>query len=191
MKVRSMSTKKHQILKTALELLVKQGVQATSMAQISSVSGVATGTIYHYFSSKVEIINVLYLEIKKDFDDILLVKDNDLDYKGHLFAFANKLYLFYLKNELKFRFIENIGSLPIISEKTKKEGAKHYQPTMDFLQFGVTNGILKNLPIELLSAFVYVNIVALVNLSLNNPDLIPEGILNDAFYVTWDGIKKK
>ena len=61
--------KKQDILDTTLALVVRQGLHATPMAQIAQESNVAVGTIYHYFSSKEEIIHELYLGIHQDLEN--------------------------------------------------------------------------------------------------------------------------
>ncbi|MBP2619722.1 TetR/AcrR family transcriptional regulator, partial [Chryseobacterium jejuense] len=48
--------KKTQIVKAALRLFSEQGLQQTSMAQLSKESGVAVGTMYLHFKSKDELV---------------------------------------------------------------------------------------------------------------------------------------
>ena len=87
--------KKQQILKATLEMIAENGLHNTPMSKIIKKSKVSAGTIYHYFPSKEELINTLYVEIKKEMggtvydglDDIkefkerfLFVKDLQIDY---------------------------------------------------------------------------------------------------------------
>src|SRR5690606_23064668 len=51
------------VLETTLRLLRSNDLQATSMAMISSESGVSMGSIYNSFSGKEEIVNELYKSI--------------------------------------------------------------------------------------------------------------------------------
>lgn len=51
------------VLETTLKLIIEKELQATSMALIAKQSGVSTGSIYHYFQSKEDIINELYRAI--------------------------------------------------------------------------------------------------------------------------------
>jgi AcrR family transcriptional regulator len=64
-------TKKEKILETTLQLIAKNGLNASPMSMIAKEADVATGTIYHHFKSKEEIINEIYLNKKKDFKRIL------------------------------------------------------------------------------------------------------------------------
>ena len=51
--------RREQILAAALQLFATKGFAATKMADISSETGISQGLIYHYFSSKDEVFNVL------------------------------------------------------------------------------------------------------------------------------------
>ena len=51
--------KRANILKSALKLFVEQGEQTTSMKWIAKEANCGIGTMYNYFSSKEELINVI------------------------------------------------------------------------------------------------------------------------------------
>lgn len=53
------------ILDAALRLFVDRGFDATAVPEIARAAGVAAGTIYHYFPSKVALVNVLYRRWKE------------------------------------------------------------------------------------------------------------------------------
>ncbi|GIP26150.1 TetR family transcriptional regulator [Paenibacillus sp. J23TS9] len=51
------------VLETTLNIISRKELQATSMSLIAKESGVSTGSIYHYFQSKEDIVNELYRAI--------------------------------------------------------------------------------------------------------------------------------
>ena len=57
-----MNRTKRKIFETALKLFAEKGYDATSVEEITSVVGVAKGTLYYHFSSKEEIFNFLIEE---------------------------------------------------------------------------------------------------------------------------------
>ena len=66
-----MLSTKDKIYQSALELFASQGIQATSTAQISKKAGVASGTLFVHFKSKQELIDTIYISIKKNaFSDL-------------------------------------------------------------------------------------------------------------------------
>ncbi|MBY6018858.1 TetR/AcrR family transcriptional regulator [Ferrimonas balearica] len=64
-------SKREQILDTALTLFVEQGIAATATAQIAKVAGVATGTLFHHFPSKAELVAALYRGVKQQLADAM------------------------------------------------------------------------------------------------------------------------
>lgn len=57
-----MNKTKRKIFETSMELFAKKGYEATSIEEITSIVGVAKGTLYYHFSSKEEIFNFLVEE---------------------------------------------------------------------------------------------------------------------------------
>jgi AcrR family transcriptional regulator len=55
-----------QILKTAVELFRVDGLEATTMREIASASGVALGAAYYYFASKEAIVQAYYDEVQAE-----------------------------------------------------------------------------------------------------------------------------
>ena len=51
-----MFDKRQQLLETALQLFYKKGVQAVGINEILKTSGIAKKTLYHYFSSKDDLV---------------------------------------------------------------------------------------------------------------------------------------
>ena len=57
-----MNKTKRKIFETSMRLFAEKGYDATSIEEITSVVGVAKGTLYYHFSSKEEIFNFLVEE---------------------------------------------------------------------------------------------------------------------------------
>jgi TetR/AcrR family fatty acid metabolism transcriptional regulator len=54
--------KRRQILDAAVRVFARQGFHATRVSDIADEAGVAYGLVYHYFNSKDEILNELFVE---------------------------------------------------------------------------------------------------------------------------------
>jgi len=54
--------KRRQILDAAIRVFARQGFHATRVADIADEADVAYGLVYHYFSSKEEVLNELFSE---------------------------------------------------------------------------------------------------------------------------------
>lgn len=61
-------SKKNAILATATRLFSRNGFQGTAVAELSTLTGAATGTIFHHFKNK----EALFLQVLKDVKESLL-----------------------------------------------------------------------------------------------------------------------
>ncbi|UNK49803.1 TetR/AcrR family transcriptional regulator [Lysobacter sp. S4-A87] len=63
--------KRNALLAAAIEVFAEDGINAPT-ARIAKVAGVAEGTLFTYFSNKDELLNHLYLEIKRELREAML-----------------------------------------------------------------------------------------------------------------------
>src|ERR1700759_213097 len=54
--------KRRQIVAAAVPVFPRQGFHATRVSDIADEAGVAYGLVYHYFNSKDQVLNELFLE---------------------------------------------------------------------------------------------------------------------------------
>src|SRR3954466_14045568 len=67
--------KRRLILDAAVKVFARQGFYACRVSDIADEAGVAYGLVYHYFSSKDEVLDTLFLERW----DVLLVTIREVD----------------------------------------------------------------------------------------------------------------
>lgn len=116
-------SKREQILETALELFTEHGFRGTSTAEISKQAGVATGTLFHHFKSKEELIEELYLGAKTDLADYLQAACTDANgmeekIKRLWFAYVN----WAISHESQYRFFKHCEASPYIGESVREKG---------------------------------------------------------------------
>ncbi|WP_194761547.1 multidrug efflux transporter transcriptional repressor AcrR [Pantoea ananatis] len=63
---------RHQILDAALALFSKEGVSATSLADVASAASVTRGAIYWHFKNKADLLNEIWLRSDAGLDDVKL-----------------------------------------------------------------------------------------------------------------------
>jgi TetR/AcrR family fatty acid metabolism transcriptional regulator len=61
-RARAAADKRRQILDAAVRTFARQGFHASRVADIADEAGVAYGLVYHYFDSKDEVLDTLFLE---------------------------------------------------------------------------------------------------------------------------------
>jgi len=72
------------IVDAAMQLIITEGFGGTSMSKIAKAAGVSPATIYVYFENKQELLDSLYLIVKKEFShavfdglsDVLTVRES-------------------------------------------------------------------------------------------------------------------
>ncbi len=110
------------ILETTLRLISEKELQATSMSLISKESGISTGSIYHYFNSKEEIINELYKGVVKFYGEVILrAFYASKTIQERFYQTWEKIIRLNIKYPRGFQFIEQYSFSPYISESTKQE----------------------------------------------------------------------
>src|SRR3546814_10490188 len=92
------TAKKRAIYESTLRLIKEFGFHGTPMSQIAQEAGVATGTIYHYFTSKDELIVELYHYTRERMQRVIF-KDNDLGlpYPEQFAAVLMNLVKYYMQ----------------------------------------------------------------------------------------------
>ncbi|CAF30347.1 TetR/AcrR family transcriptional regulator [Methanococcus maripaludis] len=184
--------KRKAIMDAALKLFTERGFHGTSTAQISKEAGVATGTLFHYFPTKEDLINNLYFEVKADLSRTM-VKDLEpqVNFKDRLKKIWDNLVRWGLDNHKEFLFVGQFCNSPYISNFTREEVMKEYFTIHKLIEDGVTAGTVKKLPLELVIAMFYQNsrtvvqVISSYGLSKDKNKIIDEG-----FEVIWAGLSK-
>ena len=111
----SFTTKKKQLKErdlflSAYNLFIENGIEKTSIDDISKNAGVAKGTFYLYFSDKYDILNKLILQKSNEIIKEGLAKTNDLGFEN--FRERTLFFIEYIINYLKY----NVSLLTLINK---------------------------------------------------------------------------
>lgn len=182
--------KKRAILDATLLLIRNNGFHNAPMSQVAKEAGVGTGTIYHHFESKEQIIVALYAQEKERMGSAMLRGDKPKEnYRERFYRFWNNLFRHFVNHPDGFLFLEQYDNSPFITNHTREENAHFYAPVIDFLSQGVQQGILRNMDIELLVALVYGNVVSCVKLHLEGTLKMNTHRIQQAMQATWDSVR--
>jgi len=170
--------KKKAILTSTLKLISERGVHNTPMSKIAADANVAVGTIYHHFDSKEEILNELYLDIKKEFGACIGSALAETRSAEEVFSEVfQAIYFYYTENPLKYSFTEQVAFTPIITEKVKNEARQHYKSMYLFFEKNIKEGILRDIPLDLMAELCYGNIKTVIQMKLSNHQSVTDSIL--------------
>lgn len=191
--VRSLNPEKREkFLNSALKLFVENGVQNTTTAAIAQEAGTGAGTLFLYFPTKQALINELVLAIGRQhlthmqslLAPVSSVKDTFLMiWEGSIHYFSD--------NITAYQYLQQVRNSGWIDEATVNETAGFYGYYYDAIQKGNTEGSIKPYPMEMVGEFLYQDIVAVMNILSNQPDISKqEAIIRQGFEIFWEGIEK-
>ena len=156
--------KRELIIQTAIKLFTENGFDNTSTASITKKAKVATGTLFHYFKNKKELISEAYLDTKKEFFGEIKKNLSDEDSTENTIRkiFTNSI-LWGISNPQKIKFLLQFSSSPYISSIIRKKIEEDEEYFIDFLKKGIKEKWIKSLPIDYILNSCFNQIVSTVN----------------------------
>ncbi len=174
-----------------MRLLTERGVQATPMSAIAKAANTGMGTIYNYFATKEELINAIYLYIKRS--EIHLVTqamEADVSLKARFFNFYTAFVNFYFKYPESFAFMDQFHSSPIITEATRAAGQQDFLPVISLIQQGQEDGIIKSMELDSLLHFLAGSITTYVRWVKGSGKENEQSMVDQQLRLVWDAIKQ-
>lgn len=184
--------KKDKILQAALKLFNIYGFDNTPTSKISKEAGVATGTLFNYFESKQELINVLYLNCK----DSLKVQlasgvQEESTFRGKLKRIYFNFMGWSLNHSQEFLFFQQFSNSTHIVAKTREEGFSKLHEFMELISEGVKKEIIKDVQVEYMSVLLAGLLFSNAQYYIANPHLgEDEAFLELSFNFIWDSIRR-
>ncbi|MDO9045772.1 MAG: TetR/AcrR family transcriptional regulator [Methanobacteriaceae archaeon] len=186
-----MKEKELQILNASLKLFVENGFHGTSTAKIAKSAGVATGTLFHYFKTKEELINRLYLYAKESMlGEISGHYNIEKSFKENIKYLWISLVDFGIKKPEMFQFILSFHCSPYITSLTKEEIENRLEMALESYTVGLKKQEIKNISYELIVDFLWGSIVSTVDHIEKYPEKAVDKIKEQAFDLFWDGISQ-
>ena len=149
-KKRPVADKRKAILDSALTLFTERGFHGTPTSLIASEAGVATGTLFHYFATKEELIEDLYLDIKKEAgNEVRRGTEIQGDLDSDLIKISSNYFFWGTKNPAKIKFMEQFCLSPYVPADTREEGISNFLFLSEIIESGIRSGKIKPLPVEL------------------------------------------
>ena len=192
--VKSMTTnlrdKKEAIYRASVKLLHENGFYSTPMSMIAKEANVAAGTIYIYYKNKEDLLNSLYLEIKKKFSASLLEGVSDsMPVKDAFEKVWRNCVNFELKHIEEYSVMEQFRNSPFIKMETVEEGLKIFQPFISLVEKAKKEKIIKPLTTEVFFALFITPAGEIVKAAMRNKDELSEEIKAITLQGCWDAVK--
>jgi TetR/AcrR family transcriptional regulator, repressor of fatR-cypB operon len=174
------------ILDAMLEIVVERGFHDAPMSLIARRSGASAGIIYHYFSSKQEIIEALYERIRTLKREAFLGNfDPGQDPEEVFVQMAIDLYTFYREHQREVRFYEQYELAGFGCMPDKVGDDPRAMALSEFFSSRSRGGVLKEWPPEVLEEMT----VGLVTRLASQPKKISKSLLREIAEATWEAVK--
>ena len=186
-----MTTKRSAVLEAALDLISEHGFHGTAMSMVADRAGVGVGTIYRYFDSKEDLITQLYLEIKQEMGKVFLANYSEsLPLRERFRTLWLNMLHYYMDRPQEMAFIEQFDNSPYMNTAVREACAEHFGPLIRFFQYAFREGVLKEMPLEMLATFTLDVAVSLAKQHASGALTLDDEAKALAMAASWDALKR-
>jgi AcrR family transcriptional regulator len=180
-----------QIFSATLRLTAECGMAGITMRDIAREAKIATGTLYIYFSDKVQLINALFEDCRKSSVAIYFKGYREYDsFKAGFRKIWDNIFGYRIEHFDEAIFLEQCYHSPYIGESQKEMSLHLLKPFYRLIERGKKEGKIKDLDTFLLLIFMVGSITEFIKYSkYNNKKITPE-MVEDVFGICWDGLKQ-
>ncbi|MCO5234150.1 MAG: TetR/AcrR family transcriptional regulator [Chitinophagales bacterium] len=176
---------------TTLDLVANYGFHGTSMSMISKESGIAIGTIYHYFKSKDELISsVLNYAKKKGMEASFGMDDSQKDYYSRFKLIWTHLYEHLIAHPEMMSFINQFYSSPYCRQIDDDTYCFQGELSLFIKEAERDNIIKENIPHHIISSIFLGSVVNSARDWIKNHNKLDEIGIKALIDIIWEGIKK-
>jgi AcrR family transcriptional regulator len=170
---------------------VKKGVQNTSTAEIAREAGTAAGTLFLYFPTKQDLIDELILKFgKSQAETIQALLEPSLSARETFLTIWQSSIHWFLDNMDAYEYVRQVRDSGMVSASIVQESIKFFGFYYEAIQKGLREASIKPYPPELIGAFLYQDIIAIMEILKPQPDVVKqEELIQLGFGIFWDGIK--
>ena len=182
--------KQEAIINATVELVNEIGFVSSSVSKIAKKANVSPATLYIYYENKEDLLVSTYVELKKKMGKELLKNiDKSIPIRDIFYLFWKNTYNFIEKNRSFYKYSEQFSNSPYIELVDQAELEKNFEPFFRIIQKGIEQKIIKDVPFEILAAFIFYPVTSISNSKLCAGTEISDEIIETSFNLAWDAIK--
>lgn len=182
--------KQEAIIQATVKLVNKIGFVSSSVSKIAKEASVSPATIYIYYKNKEDLLVSTYINLKQKLSEALLKNFNETKpFRDVLQTIWLNGFAYVSKNPEYFQYIEQFSNSPYSDLVDSKKIEKHFEPLMKVLQKGIEQKVIKDVPFDMLTTFIFYPIVILSNPKLCKTLKLNKKNIEQAFTLAWDAIK--
>jgi len=186
-----MSDKLTAIFDATLTLISERGFHNTPMSLIAKTSGVSTGTIYHYFASKEELINELYRKVKiKAIRAMLAGYSEDLSFRERFLRVWFNVVHYLPRHPTEGAFLEQFENSPYLKPSLQEAYLDEIGCLFSFFEQGIQEGVFKDLPLDVLFDLAFQVAISLAKRQIAGAIVLDDELMQATADACWDAIRK-
>jgi TetR/AcrR family transcriptional regulator, multidrug resistance operon repressor len=187
--VRHKDDKKQQaICDAAVQLITAHGFADVSMSKIARAAGISPATIYVYFENKEELLNQVYLFVKREMSGALLRGLEPRMPVAESFKILwNNFYQYATANPVSFAFTEQFANSPLV-ERCRAQSLDFFNPLFALFERGKEEGVFKDISLEIFIAFTFSPLTGLIKEHLSGEIDLDEKALASVYEIAWDAV---
>ena len=186
-----MESKRDKLLEAAIRLFAADGFWNTSTASIAKAAGVANGTLFNCFSSKDELINAVYSELKSRL--LQAVTDAlpaEAPFRDRMLAAWRAVVIWSLDNPIEHQLLEQLRLSELVSSETREAVTANFAFIIAEVNAALERGELVALPLPYHLEIMFSHMTAQINfLSGEEATQIDrEDAIKSGFDIWWRGV---
>jgi AcrR family transcriptional regulator len=186
-----MADKRTAILEATLKLVSDGGFHDAPTSAIALGAGVGVGTIYRYFKDKEDLLGQLYEWLEsRSAEAVLAGYSADLPLRERFRRIWLNTARYFLDHPLEASFMEQYANSPFGKPQSGVSHAGYLPPLLKFVEDGVYEGVLKELPLALFIALTLEVAISLARKCRAGVITLDAANLEQAVDACWDAIKR-
>lgn len=183
--------KNESIFNATIDLINEQGLAGVSMSKIAKKAKVSASTIYVYFENKEDLLNKLFLNVKKKMSlEIFTNFDDSTPLQIAFETSLRKFINFILTNKDYFLFIEQFQNSPLLHKISLEESIELFEPLYNSLfEKGKQQHVFKQVDTNLLVIFTFRPVIELAKEHFNGNSELNEENIKEIIRMSWDAVK--
>jgi AcrR family transcriptional regulator len=184
-----MIDKRDHLIQTALTLFASEGITVPT-AKIAKEAGVANGTLFNYFPSKQDLMDGIYLDIKKELLPLFLDVKEAKNLQETIFMQWQRYIHWAIENPLKHQVMALLKSSHCLSQEAMEKTQDSYRPLQLIFQNGVKKSEIVDIGFEYFCQILASQIDAAINFAAEKKlkGKALEKHLQTGFAILWKGV---
>lgn len=131
-----------------MEEVAEKGIGSVAMGPVAKRAGVSPGTIYLHFENKDDLLQTIYLNLKREFHATVVAPKDETDSAVMIRQMWNNMFDFVAKDPFGFLFLESGSLSQILTSEQSQQIAHMPLEIAALLQRAIDDGTLADLPVS-------------------------------------------